>query len=210
MKASTIAIALTVLHLASSFARADLVLTQHMFAGEQKTPGKIVTSIKGGKIRTDNDTASSAIIDTDTGDMTTLVHEQKMAMTSNTKQLQALLPKDAQQMKIPETKLTATGKHETIDGNDCEIYTSENSGMVVKMWIARNYPGYEKLKEALKPMLKMAAPGAPKAPETPGMMIKSEFEQSGLKFVTKLVSVEEKTLSDDLFKAPADYKAPGQ
>ena len=210
MKASTVALTLVAMRLLTDMAHADIVLTQHMFAGEAKTPGKIIMSIKGSKFRTDNDTTSTSIIDANTGDMTTLLHEQKMVMVSNTKQLEALLPKDAKPIKIPETKVTATGKHEKVDGYDCEIYTSENSGMIVTMWIAKDYPGYDKLKEALKPMAKISAPGAPKLPEMPGMMIKSEFTQAGLKFTTKLVSIEEKPLSDDLFKAPADYKAPGQ
>lgn len=209
MKTPAIATALALLHLATPAARADLVLTQHLFVGAAKTPGKIVMYVKGGKVRTDNDTTSSAIIDTDTGDMTTLVHEQKMVITMNTKELEALTPKDSK-IAIPETKVTATGKHETIDGHDCEIFTSENSGTVVKMWIARSFPGYDKLKEALKPMAKMAWASAPKTPELPGIMIQSEHEQSGIKMVTKHVSIEEKPLPDDLFKAPADYKAPGQ
>lgn len=189
-------------------AQADLVMIQHRFTGAAKTPSPITLSIKDGKVRTDNDTTSTSIIDTATGDMTTLVHEQKMVMTMNTKQLQDLSGKEAP-VKIPETKVTATGKHETIDGKDCGIYTSENPGMIVRMWIAKDYPGYAKLKEALKPLTKMTA-GSGNTPELPGMMLKSEFEQSGLKLVTKLVSIEEKILSDDLFKAPAGYKAPGQ
>jgi hypothetical protein len=78
------------------------------------------------------------------------------------------------------------------------------------MWIAREYPGFEKLKKALKPMEKMSGLAAQTAPDVPGMMLKSEFEQSGMKFVTKLVSVTEKTLPDDHFKAPAAYKSPAQ
>ena len=205
MKTSALILAFALLHLASSAVRADLVITQHLFVGAARTPGKIVMYVKGGKVRTDNDTTSSAIVDTDTGDMTTLVHEQKMVMTMNTKQLDALKPAGSK-VAVPETKVTATGQRETIDGHDCEIYTSENSGTLVKMWIARNYPGYDKLRTALKPMEKMS--GGAKAPELPGMMIQSEFEQSGVKMVTKLVSIEEKPLSDDLFKAPAGYKAP--
>jgi hypothetical protein len=199
------------LHLLATPAHADLVLTQHMFVGAAQTPGKIIMSIKGTKMRTDNDTTSSVIIDAATGDMTTLMHEQKMVMTMNTKALAALMPKDA--APLPEgaaTKVTATGKHETIDGHDCEIYTSENMGMVVTMWMAKDFPGHDKLKEALKPMVALGAPGAPKAPEIPGMMIKSEYSQQGLKFVTKHVSLEEKELSEDLFVAPNDYKPAGQ
>lgn len=192
-------------------AEPGLVMTQHMFAGQAKTPNTITMSIKGAKFRTDNDTTTSSIIDTETGDMTTLMHDQKMAMTMNMKAIPAPpATPGAAPAKIPETKVTATGKMETIDGYECEIYTSENSGMVVKMWIAKKYPNYEKLKQALKPMEKMSAAGAPKAPEVPGMMLKSEYEQSGIKFVTKLVGITEKKLSDDLFKAPADYKAPAQ
>lgn len=209
MKTATVSIALAILFTSPIAARADLVMIQHLFGGEAKTPNIITLYVKGGKVRTDNDTTSSSIIDTDTGDMTTLVHEQKMAITMNTKTLQSLAPKE-NSIKPVETKVTATGKHETIDGHDCEIYTSENSGTVVKMWIARGYPGYEKLKEALKPMEKMGGPDAPKTPELPGMMLKSEYEQSGIKFVTKLVSIEEKSLPDSLFVAPAGYKAPGQ
>ena len=184
-------------------------MTQHLFAGQAKTPNTITMSIKGSKFRTDNDTTSTSIIDTESGDMTTLMHEQKMVTTMNMKALQAL-PNKESPVKIPETKLTATGQQETIDGYECEIYTSENSGMVVKMWIAKKYPGFEKLKKALKPMEKMSGAGAPKTPEVPGMMLKSEYEQSGIKFVTKLVSITETKLSDDQFKAPSDYKALAQ
>jgi hypothetical protein len=193
----------------AGMAHADVILTQHTFVGAAKTPTKTVMSIKGGKVRADNDTTSSSIIDTDTGDMTTLMHEQKMAMTMNARSLQAMLPKDSR-VKIPQPTLTATGKHEIVDGYDCEIHISEVAGTSVKMWIAKSYPGYDKLKEALKPLARMGGPDAPKMPEVPGMMIKSEFEQSGLKLVTKLAGIEEKKLSDDLFKVPADYKAPAQ
>ena len=46
--------------------------------------------IKGDKVRTDNDTTTTTIIDTASGDMTTLMHEQKMIIKMNTKQLQEL------------------------------------------------------------------------------------------------------------------------
>ena len=75
MRTPAIATALALLQVATPAARADLVLTQHLFVGAAKTPAKTVMYVKGGKIRTDNDTTSSSIIDTETGDMTTLVHE---------------------------------------------------------------------------------------------------------------------------------------
>ena len=188
-------------------AQADLILVQETSVGEVKT--RTTMSIKGDQMRTDSGTENSVIINTATGDMTTLMHEQKMVMTMNTKTLQDSLPAGAKPVEIKAPKITATGKMEKVDGYECEIYTIESMGTVVKMWMAKDYPNLAKLKKQLEPLTKLAAPGAPKAPEIPGMMIKSENEQSGLKFTTRLVSLEEKAVSEDAFKIPSDYKAPG-
>lgn len=205
MKPAAIILPFIALRALAGMAHADLVLTQHMFYGAAPTPMKSVMFIKGSKVRSDNDTSSSSIIDTATGDMTTLMHEQKMVTTMNMKTLQASIPKDSK-VKIPEPKLTSTGKHETVDKYDCEIFILENSGTSVRMWVTKNFPGYEKYSKALEPLTKMGGPDAPKSPEIPGAVIKTEAEQGGLKIVTKLVSIEEKDISDDLFKIPADYK----
>jgi hypothetical protein len=202
MKTKPILVSLFAAHCMAMSASADLVLTQETLVGEAKSTTKMM--IKGNKVRTDASTSASMIMDTESGEMTTLVHEQKMVMTQNNKALQAAAGAKPEAVESP--KITATGKMEKIDGYNCEIYTSELKGMVITMWIAKDYPNFAKLQEALKPMLKMSNT---KPSEIPGMMIKSTFTQSGLNFTTKLVSIEEKELSEDLFKAPADYKAPG-
>jgi hypothetical protein len=189
------------------YAQADLVLVQETTVGEIKT--RTTMSIKGDQLRTDSGTETSVIMNTATGDMTTLVHEQKMVMTMNTKNLPTALPPGAKPIEITPPKVTATGKKEKIDGYECEIYTIESMGTVVKMWMTKDYPNLDKLKKQLEALTKMGNPGAPKAQEIPGMMIKSENEQGGLKFTTHLVSLEEKAVNDSIFKAPADYKAPG-
>ncbi len=188
-------------------AQADLVMVQETTVGEIKT--RTTMSLKGERMRTDSSTETSVIINTATGDMTTLVHEQKMVMTMNTKTLNEPLPVGVKPIEITPPKVTATGKKEKVDGYECEIYTLESMGTVVKMWMTKDYPNLEKLKKQLEPLQKMGTPGAPKPPEIPGMMIKSENEQAGLKFTTRLVSLEEKPVSEETFKVPADYKAPG-
>lgn len=209
MKASTLAIYLILAQALLTVVRADIVLTQHTFAGAAKTPVVTTMSIKGDKVRSDNDTTTSVLMDTTTGDMTTLMHEQKMVIKVNTKDLPK--PQDVPgvdpQSLLP--KITATGQKESIDGHECEIYTSEAYGTVMKMWMCANYPGYDKLKAELKTLAKLAAPGAPKGPEVPGMLLQSEYEAGGVKFVTKLISLDERPLGDDLFAIPSDYKAPG-
>jgi hypothetical protein len=189
-------------------AQADIVLIQETSVGEVKI--RSTMSIKGDLTRTDSGTETSVIINTATGDMTTLMHEQKMVMTMNTKTLQTPPPPTVggKPIEIAPPKLTSTGKKEKVDGYECEIYTLESMGTVVRMWLTKDYPNQEKLKKQLEPLQKMAAPGAPKAPEMPGMVIKSENEQGGLKYTTRLISVEEKAVKDDAFKVPADYKSP--
>ena len=200
-------LALTLLATTSA-ARADLTLVQDTLLNGVRS--RTSMWVKGDKMRSDNDTTSSVIIDAATGDMTTLVHEQKMIIVNNTKQLAALAAQatGGKPVEIAETKITATGQKEKVDGYDCEIVLSENQGMVVKMWVAKDYPNGEQLREELKMLSKLSAPGAPKPPEVPGIALKTEYEQQGLKFTTQLVSISTEPVDASRFVIPEGYKAP--
>lgn len=190
-------------------ARADLVMITDTAAGEVKS--RTTLSISGDLVRTDNGTETSVILDTKAGRMTTLMHEQKMLMTMDLKQLQAAAaatPGAAGAPGANATKLTATGKFETVQGHRCEIYTSENAGTVVTMWIAKDYPNYDKLKPQLNTFEKLN-PTA-QQPALPGLALKTEYTTSGIKFVTTLVSLKEQKVDPGVFKVPATYKALGQ
>ena len=202
--------ALLLSFIATTSVFADITLVQHTFVGAAKTPMLTTMHVKDGKMRTDSDTTTTLIIDSNTGDMTTLVHEQKMIIKQNTKELEKLAQLAPKTVEPGQTKVTATGQKETIDGYDCEIYLSENMGTVVKMWMTQNYPDQEKLTEELKVMAKISAAGAAKQPEVPGIAVKTEFEQQGLKFTTKLVSLKTGPVDDALFVIPQGYKAPGE
>ena len=97
-----------------------------------------------------------------------------------------------------------------VEGYNCELYLSENMGMVVKMWLTEDYPGYKKFKEELKVISKMAAANAPEQAPLPGIANKTEYEQQGLKFETRLVSLKEGAVDEAKFAIPAGYKAPGE
>jgi hypothetical protein len=206
MKTSTLILPL----LLCTAAFADITMVQHTFIGAAQTPMKTTMYAKDGKMRTDSDTTTTLIIDSKTGDMTTLVHEQKMIIKQNTKELEALAQQMPKTVKPEETQVTATGQKEKIDGYDCELFLSENSGTVVKMWVTRNYPGQEKLRTELKVLTELSARGAPKQPDVPGIAVKTEFEQQGLKFTTRLVSLDLAPVDDALFVIPEGYKAPGE
>lgn len=212
MKAKTILL-LAIAAAGLSTARADIVMVNETNVGGVKSTTTM--SIHGDKVRTDNGAQTSVIMDTKTGDMTTLMHEQKMMMKSNAEQLKAAAaalgdkgaPGGAEAM---QPKITATGKKEKVQGYECEIYTMEIMGLSTKMWIAKDYPGYEKLKKELSVLEKLGSPGAAKQPPLPGLALKTEMEQQGMKITTALVSLKEQPVDESIFSVPAGYKALGQ
>ncbi len=208
MKNTLPALILSLACLTAASALADITLVQDTLLNGVSS--RSTMWIKGDKVRTDNDTTSSVIMDTATGEMTTLVHEQKMIIKTGTKQLQALAAQTGSgaEQNLEVSKITATGQREKVDGHDCEIYLSENQGMVVKMWVAKDYPNQEKLREEMKVLAKMAAPNAPKQPDVPGIAVKTEFEQQGLKFTTRLISLSTDPVDTARFAIPEGYQAP--
>ena len=193
--------------IASTSALADLTLVNETQLSGVKS--RTTMWIKGDKARTDNDTTSSVIMNTATGDMTTLVHEQKMIFKMNTKELEALsaATKDSSKVPVNASTVTATGKMETVDGHECEIYLVKNLDTVVKMWVAKNYPNQEKIRAEMKVLPKMSSEGN-KQPDVPGIALKTEFEQQGMKFITTLVSIKLDSVDEAHFTIPTDYKAP--
>jgi hypothetical protein len=187
-------------------ARADFVLVNETSLGEIKSTTTMYLS--GDKMRTDNGTETSVIMDAATGDMITLMHEQKMVIRMNTSQLPKSPPLPAG-VEIPKPKITPTGQREKVNGYDCEIILSELSGMTTKMWYTKDYPGHEKLTKALSVMDKISNAGATKPP-VEGMMLKMEYTQQGLKFTTTLKSLTEEKVDPSRFTVPAGYKAPGE
>ncbi len=209
MKNTLPALILSLACLTAAPALADITLVQDTLLNGVSS--RSTMWIKGEKTRSDNDTTSSVIMDAATGDMITLVHEQKMIIKTNTKELATLAAQagaSAAAQDLSTTKITATGQREKVDGYDCEIYLSENQGMAVKMWVTQDYPNQEKLRNEMKVLSKLAAPGAPKQPEVPGIAVKTEFVQQGLKFTTKLISLSADPVDEARFVVPADYKAP--
>ena len=192
--------------LATTLSRADLVMVQETAIGEVKD--KTVMSIKGKMVRTDVGDKSSVIIDTETGNMISLMHEQKMAMKMDGAMMKAAQAAAAPAGEIPQP--VATGQKEKIGDYECEIYTLSNQGTETKMWIAKDYPGYDKLKTELAALKKMGGPAAANQKDLPGMAIKTETKAGELTYVTTLVSLKSEPVDDKIFTPPADYKMMGQ
>ena len=192
--------------LAATISRADLVLVQETAMGEVKD--KTVMSIKGKMVRTDVGDKHSVIIDTETGNMISLMHEQKMTMKMDGAMMKAAQAAAAPAGEIPQP--VATGKKEKVGDYECEIYTLSNQGTETRMWIAKDYPGYDKLKTELAALKKMGGAATANQKDLPGMAIKTETKAGGITYVTTLVSLKEEKVEDKIFTAPADYKSMGQ
>lgn len=178
-------------------AQADLVIEQKMEGPLQNSTMKM--SIKGEKIRTDVGTEATSIVDLSSKTMLNLMHAQKMSM----------------EMKMPEVsaattealkpKVTHTGEKAKVDGHECEIILMETGGAKMKMWVAKNYPNYEKFKKEIETLNKFSAQGSVEPVDLGGMPLKIESEIAGQKTTVSLVSVKHGPLDDSLFKAPAGY-----
>lgn len=193
--------------LATAVTHADLVMVQETAMGEVKS--KTVMSIKGKMVRTDVGDKTSIIIDTETGNMISLMHERKMTMKMDGSVMKAAqTAAGGAKPEIP--KPVATGKTEKVGDYECEIYTLNNQGTEAKMWVAKDYPGYDKLKTELAALKKMGGPAAAEQPDLPGMAIKTETKAGGITYVSTLVSLKEEAVDDKVFTPPAGYKQMGQ
>jgi hypothetical protein len=186
--------------------QADLVIKQSM---EGPMKGETTLTIKGDKMRTDVGKELSSIMDMSTGDMETFMHTQKMTMKikgSQTKAGTEVVKKEME--KTGENPLKATGKKEKVGEHDCEIYEMNIAGSKTQMWIAKDYPNYDKIKKEMDVMQQAASKMSgvdQQAMELPGMAVKTVVEAAGMKTTTTLVSVETKAVDDSVFKAPAGY-----
>jgi hypothetical protein len=194
---------------------ADLVLVQKVEGGIQS--GNMTIRIQGDKVRTDMTPQISTISDATSGNVLTLMHPQKSYMRISGEQSRALMEqmqKFAGKAKAPgaePAKLVPTGKQEKVEKQDTEIYTWNSEGLTVTYWVAKDFPNFEKVKEALTTLEKtgLGAMGkglAPSSSELPGMPVKTEMTVAGQKVTSTLVSVKEEKINPTIFEAPSDYK----
>lgn len=196
-------------------ARADMVIVQHVDGMGQKSDMSI--KMKGSLIRTDVNPQVSTITDGDSGEVTTLMHQQKVYMKIPASQTQELM-KSMQTKTAPGSSpaaapiLKPTGVKEKVNGYDTEKFTSEVAGMKMNYWIAKDFPNYARVLAQLSRLQQgglgaMAKGMAPDPARFGGMPIKTEIEMGAQKITSTLVSVKEEPVDAKEFEMPADYKA---
>lgn len=205
---------LTALFCSFATASADFVMTQKVDArGREST---ITMKIKGDQVRVDVNPQISTIVNGATGDVTTLIHSQKMVMKMTGDQVKAMTQVAAAQAGATNTdtkpEIKATGKKDKINGYAAEEYTVTHGDIVSHAWIAKDYPNGKAVLNALNalskgPLKEISGAGAVDASALPGLPIKTVVELNGQPATTVLLeSVKEETIDPAEFMVPADYK----
>ena len=199
--------------LAAAFARADIVIEQKMESA--MINGNIIMKVKGDQARMDMPSPLGGNVTTlmnfKSGDMVTLMHQQKMAMKMNLSDVkkqqeagQKALGMDPAKIEKPK----ATGEKEKIGEYDTEIYQVNQGSLQAKMWIAKDFPNAQSIKDQMvKLSSSMGGAGFdPSKVDVPGMVVKTEVSTPIGKMTTTLVMAKEQPVDDKEFIKPEGYQ----
>jgi len=193
-------------------ARADLVIqNQSILSNETNI---FTTKIHGDKIRDDSDDDSgiSFIKNANTGDMTILWNKKKTFINRPGAKAIEQIKKMNKQSGDAKRKLLDTGKSEKVDGYDTEIYSlSDNNGMTVTYWVAKDYPNYQRLKTYLAKYDEANFAGignnSPiEISKLPGMLVKAQSVTKDFTHTRTLISIKEEPVDESIFEIPKDYR----
>ncbi len=191
-------------------ARADLTIVQRVDGVAQN--GNVTVKIKGDKQRIDAPSQPTRIIDGKSGEMTDLISDQKSFVTISAAQIKAA----AASMNLsPDknstaSKLTPTGKKETINGYETEEYVYETPQFKASFWVAKKYPGAaEILKQMQAPISGAWKPsnmGMPDYTDFAGMPLKTIISVGESQVATTIISIKQDLLSASEFEIPKDFQ----
>lgn len=201
--ASLLAISLT------GTAMADVVIEQRIQSAMQKD-GTMTVKIKGQKARVDM-TDMTLLINTQTGDMATLSHKEKMIMKLNMNALQkATEGKQKEEGYDPakvETK--STGAFEQVGQWKAEVYEFKTADKTGKLWAVRDFPDADIFKAELKKISTASTHGYDYAKvDVPGMIVKSQASTPIGPVTVTLVKASQTPVADAEFTIPKGYSAP--
>jgi Tfp pilus assembly protein PilO len=83
-----------------------------------------------------------------------------------------------------------------------------------KLWVAKNYPNFERIRVQLKqmeqsPAMKMAQAQGPATSDLPGMVVKSQSQAFGETITETLISAKEEPANPANYDVPEAYRVIG-
>lgn len=196
--------------LACAFARADLTIVQNIEGGGPVS--SMTMKIKGDKARIEATPQMSTIVDSKTGDMITLMHDQKKFMRISADQAKAAaeIAMDGMDKNAAKPQLKPSGKKETINGIETAEYTIESPAFKGSYWIATNYPNAAAILKELSATTPqswgVATRGMPDYRDFPGVPIRTNLTVGGAQIVTTVASIKQDPIPESEFATPAGYE----
>ncbi|CAN5209591.1 hypothetical protein BH20VER2_BH20VER2_09570 [soil metagenome] len=192
-------------------ARADLTIVQNVEGAGQIN--KMTIRIKGDKARVDASPQVSTIINSRTGDMLNLMHDQKQFLRISADQAKqaAQLAVQAEANKQPAEKpqLKPTGRKQTINGYEAEEYIAKAPAFTATYWISTTYPQGAEIVKHLQAMSPdawgVSGQGMPDYRDFPGLPLRSTISFGGNEITSTLTSVSQEPLGESLFMAPPEW-----
>jgi uncharacterized protein DUF4412 len=194
-------------------ARADLTVVQAL-----ETPGSPATQItiltKGDKMRIDSNPQVSTIVDARTGDLITLMRDQKCAVRISANKMKAaaaMISKFSDNASGAEqAKPKPTGRKEIIRGYPAEEYVVSRGNLKASYWLAPTYPNGAAILRQLQAVSpeawSSAHPNEAGFRDFPALPIRAVVDTGRTKITTELLSVKQESIPDTAFAIPADYR----
>ena len=181
--------------------------------------GEITVQLDNGKARADLSPTVSLIIDSETGEQISLMHQNRkfMRMTAaEGAKLSDAVKKDRaaenQAGAENQARLNGTGQTAIVSGQKTEIYKFETGPLKATYWIARDFPDATTILNNLEIFQKSTAFGVlkdrmPSPSEFPGMPLKTEIVIGDRKVTNTLISVIRRKIDPAVFEIPENYSS---
>jgi hypothetical protein len=194
-------------------ARGDLTIVQKIEgSGSLK---QITMKLKGDKARVEVSPKITTIMETKGGDILTLMNAEKKFVRISAEKSRAiaeLASKYSKDSSAPaeKSKLTATGRKETINGYETEEYVRESPSVKESYWIALTYPDSAAIVKQLQAITPTAwneiAKGMLDFNDFPGLPLRTIIKTDKKEIVSTIISIKQDLLSDMEFAVPRDFQ----
>jgi len=214
MKLALCPFALSLAFFLAQPAGADVTLIQEV-DGLGVGAGEMTIKIKGEKVRIDPSPKVTTIFDGGTGELTTLMRDEKSVIRMSADKLKAAaaMLKQFNSENQAKPKLVATGQKETINGMETEQYIYDGPDFKATYWIALNYPNGTEILRQLQAVKSEAWNTAnarlPDYHDFPGLPIRTRVttKHAGAReFTSTITAVKLDPISDSEFAVPPDFK----
>ncbi len=192
----------------------DFVIEQDVETGGTKI--SMLMQVKDSQARMDMGKETSIILNLETGDLTTIMHAQKMIMSMTGDQMQSMMQMGMKQTgaSMEHGELVPTGKTDTINGFKTTQYLSKSADMEAEYWIAEDLPNADAMMKRFATLTKKLnenspAPSVAMDPDKfPGFPIRTIMNMpSGEKVVSTVSRVEETEVPASIFELPEGYQS---